>query len=167
LPFLLQSLQLALESQRIHKHEVGIGDMSVPLVLGDSRACGLELMRFVDAGPAPETDRRQRVRVALSLPIRLFRGDDSRPFDTRTRNVSSEGFYCVVTEPFTAGERIRCILTLPSFHPVHRDDVITLDCRARVVRVEALVPPNFGIGCSIEGYQVVQVGANEKDNTIR
>jgi hypothetical protein len=129
--------------------------MSIPLVLGDGRAYGLEVMRIVDAGPAPEFDRRRRVRVPLSLPLRLFRADGAGPFDTHTKNVSSEGFYCVVSDPFAANERIRCILSLPAFDPGHHDDVITLDCWARVVRVELLGNSAYGIACAVEQYQVV------------
>jgi hypothetical protein len=129
--------------------------MSVPLVLGDGRAFGLELMRIVDAGPAPDTDRRRRVRVALSLPIRLIRANGGRAIDSNTKNVSSDGFYCIVREPFTAGERIRCILALPAFDPSRQDDLIALDCRVRVVRVDLLGSAEYGIACAIEQYQVM------------
>jgi len=131
--------------------------MSAPLVFGDGRACGLELMRFVEAGPMPETDRRRRVRLSLSLPIRVFHGRSMCPIESTTRNVSSDGFYFFIHENFAIGERIRCVLDLPSFQPGHRERYIRLDCRARVVRVETLGPSNYGIACAIEEYHVVHV----------
>ena len=131
--------------------------MPVALALGDSDACGLELMRFVDAGPVVETDRRRRVRLALALHIRLFRTNGSPPIDSSTKNVSSQGFYCFVSEALAVGEHIRCVLALPSFDPIHRDRLIGLDCHARVVRVESLGPGEYGIGCAIERYQVIQL----------
>jgi hypothetical protein len=87
--------------------------------------------------------------------VRLIRPNGARPLDSNTKNVSSDGFYCVVREPFTAGEQIRCILALPAFDPARQDDLIALDCLARVVRVELLGSAEYGIACAIEQYQVM------------
>lgn len=70
-----------------------MGEMSVPLLNGGTTGGGIDLLRIVDAGCTPVKDRRQRVRVALSLPVRLIRADGAS-IESTTHNVSSEGFYC-------------------------------------------------------------------------
>ena len=131
-----------------------MGEMCVSRIDGDSRACGIELLRFADPEPAPMNDRRRRVRAKLSLPVRLFRADGSS-IDTTTHNVSSEGFYCSTSVPFLVGEQIRCILALPTFDPTRRDDQIALECQVRVVWTELRGPVSYGFGCEIEQYRVI------------
>lgn len=139
--------------------------MSAPLLNEDTRAYGVEFLRIAEAGLAPMTDRRRRARVALSLPVRVFRGDGT-PLDSRTTNVSSEGFYCTLDAPLTVGERIRCVLSLPSLDPVYCDRSLALDCRARIVRIELLGPCSYGLGFLIEHYQVVHGDRERAAHTL-
>jgi len=95
-------------------------------------------------------------RMALSLPVRVVRHDapqDAPPVDAVTANISSSGFLCAVPEPFRVGERVRCLISIPWFGQ-YRDDVITVDCSARVVRADES-ESRCTIACSIDDYRVV------------
>jgi hypothetical protein len=128
--------------------------MPTPLALEDGRACGLDVMRMSDAAYAPEVDRRRRVRVALSLPIYVFPDGSSEPLVGRTKNMSSEGFYCHLDHPFAIGEGVRVVIVVPGNDPRNRDRTLSLECFSRVVRVEAVDQKRFGIACLIENYRV-------------
>jgi hypothetical protein len=130
--------------------------MPQPLALEDGRACGLDVMRTTDATYAPEIDRRGRVRVALSLPIYVFADGSSEPVVGRTKNMSSEGFYCHLDQPFTIGEGVRVVIIVPGNDPRNRDRTLSLECFSRVVRVEPVDQKRFGVACLIENYRVVE-----------
>jgi hypothetical protein len=129
--------------------------MPLPLVLEDGRACGLDVMRTIDGGYAPDTDRRRKVRVPLSLTVYLFTGTTAEPLEGRTKNVSSDGFYCYVNQAVAIGEGIRVIMMIPAYHPTDRDYSMSLEYHARVVRVDALEARRYGIACHIESYRVL------------
>src|SRR5688572_26370735 len=86
--------------------------MPQPLALEDDRACGLDVMRTSDAVYVPEIDRRRRVRVALLLPVYIFPEGAYDPVLGRTKNVSSDGFYCHLDRPLTIGERVRVVMMI-------------------------------------------------------
>lgn len=101
------------------------------------------------------SERRKRLRVDLHLNVRLTR-PGSRPIESRTRNLSSEGFYCLSPEPLTLGEELDCMILIPAEDPKFRDDALGLECRARVVRVEKSEREGFfGIGCHMQDYRAV------------
>jgi hypothetical protein len=75
---------------------------------------------------------------------------------SRTKNVSSEGFYCLVQEPFESGERVECTVVIPVPKSTKSDDVLWLKCQARVLRVEAVMAETaYGVAFQIEEYSVV------------
>ena len=79
---------------------------------------------------------------------------------SKTKNVSSHGFYCVVQEPFESGERVECTVVIPIPKSGKPDDVLWLKCQARVLRVEAAAAATtFGIAFQIEEYCVVHLDA--------
>ena len=75
--------------------------------------------------------------------------------ETVTHNLSSDGFYCEADIPFVPGEIRRCTLSVPAYHPNDLSRFIPVQCRVRIVRVEALAESgSFGLGCRIEEYHV-------------
>jgi hypothetical protein len=72
--------------------------------------------------------------------------------------VSSQGFYCLVQEPFESGEHLECIVVVPIPKSDKPDDVLCLKCQARVLRVEAVAADTaFGVAFQIEEYCVMHL----------
>jgi hypothetical protein len=57
-------------------------------------------------------DRRKRQRVALHWPVRLFRQPGRPSVESTTENLSTAGLYCVSSERFQPGERLRCEIVI-------------------------------------------------------
>jgi hypothetical protein len=92
--------------------------------------------------------------VLVRWPL-LFRDAPGAAVDTMTENLSSDGFYCVTAVPFVPGDIRFCTLTAPACHPEDSSGMILVQCRVRVVRVQALSESGqFGMGCRIEDYRV-------------
>ncbi len=105
----------------------------------------------------PLTERRRRTRLPLQLPVYLCRRSETHPMESRTVNLSSEGFYCIVQEPLTPGEHIDCDILFPSHNKEKKDTFLCLRCQALVVRVETISrSARFGLACRIEHYRVIQ-----------
>jgi hypothetical protein len=136
--------------------------MPLPLVLDDGRACGLDVMRTLDGGYAPETDRRRRVRVALSVVVYVYVDGASDPIVGRTKNLSSGGFYCHLNQPLAVGESVRVIIMIPAYSPLNRDQAMSLECSSRVIRVEPSESKGFGIACRIDNYRVLTAETDYK-----
>jgi hypothetical protein len=80
------------------------------------------------------------------------------PVSGKTSNVSSQGFYCLVQEPFESGERVECTLVIPIPKSGKPDAVIWLKCQARLLRVESVAGDKaFGIAFLIEEYCLVHL----------
>jgi hypothetical protein len=105
-----------------------------------------------------KAERRSRQRAALQWVVHVSRAGGKQLVASKTRNVSSQGFYCLVQEPFESGERLECTVVIPIPKSTKQDDVLWLRCQARVLRVEP-VPANtaYGIACQIEEYSVVHL----------
>src|ERR1700682_2373535 len=99
-------------------------------------------------------ERRKRKRVALHWPVRLFRRPAAASVQTTTENLTSNGFYCVSREPFEIGERLECIIAIPSGSFGYSGSPISLQCRVRVMRVDDQ-DEGFGLGCYIEDYDLL------------
>jgi hypothetical protein len=100
-------------------------------------------------------DRRRKPRIPLSWTIHLTRQGDTRTIEAVTKNISSGGVYCVAQEPFVVGEIVRCVFPIPTFNPDWSDQHISLDYRARVVRVELAGGGQYGIALHVEDYRVL------------
>jgi len=99
-------------------------------------------------------ERRKRPRAELHWAVRLFTGNVKAPIETRTENLSADGFYCVSPEPFAAGQVVRCVIKAP-WHSQNGEGPLSLCCQARIVRVKLAGSHGpFGIGCRIEEYSV-------------
>jgi hypothetical protein len=113
-------------------------------VMGGALTAGPDLMRILDS-KTNYVDRRKRMRLALSWTVYLSRQGSTQPLHAKTKNVSCEGFYCVVEQPFVVGEVVHCTLVIPTFDPLSSNKTIGLDCHCKVVRVEFLGADTYGI----------------------
>src|SRR6266404_294639 len=102
---------------------------------------------------AGQADRRNRIRTQVHCPVRFLRSGTLDPLDTTTQNLSSDGFYCLLKSPFVPGESVACTLSLPAHQPHSTERMLSLECRVRIIRVEAPDGDGlYGIGCRIEDY---------------
>ena len=99
-------------------------------------------------------ERRKRKRIALHWPVRLFRDPAMPSVESTTENLTSNGFYCVSSEPFQLGERLECIIAIPAGSFGYAESPIRLQCRVRVTRIEDQ-GQGFGLGCYIEDYDLL------------
>jgi PilZ domain-containing protein len=96
-------------------------------------------------------DRRKRPRVALHWPVRLFRQPEGQSIESTTENLSSQGLYCIASEPFKPGERLQCEIFIPGESLGFSESSIRLQCQITVTRLE-LLDSGFGLGCHVEDY---------------
>jgi hypothetical protein len=129
-----------------HSVELGddIGYMSSSTTMIDRRS------------PPGNKERRTRARHAVSWMIYLKRSHGDHPAESRTNNFTCRGFYCYTREAFVPGESIRCTIVVPTFDSDLPHNVVSLECQATVLRVDALDPHTYGIGCRIDDYTVVR-----------
>ncbi len=111
--------------------------------------------------PVTETedagDRRRRPRLKLAYPVRLRQMGEDEQVETRTEDLSCEGFLCVSEHVFSPHEILECELVIPSREegqPIPEHDIV-LRCRAEVVRVVPEAPAGmFGIACRFADYTI-------------
>jgi hypothetical protein len=99
-------------------------------------------------------ERRNRSRVLLHCPLRLYRRGYSSPYEGETQNLSSAGFYCVVKEHFLPGDNLDCILTVPAENFSFNTGDVNLHCEVEVTRVDDLTN-SFGVACRIDHYSLI------------
>jgi PilZ domain len=98
-------------------------------------------------------NRRKHTRVPLKWPVRLIRQPGGPSVETTTENLSSEGLYCITSEPFKPGERLQCEILVPAESFGVFETPLRLQCRVIITRVESLrLIGAFGLGCQIEDY---------------
>ena len=97
-------------------------------------------------------ERRERIRAPLHWHILLFRNQAAEAIESLTRDLSSSGFFCLTKTPLTPGEVLTCTLRVPTHDPNGKHLERSLECRARVVRVQAQPEGTFGVACQIEDY---------------
>jgi hypothetical protein len=120
-------------------------------------------MRSVEAPPhetadretASPLERRKRTRMRVHWRVCFWGGPLTEALETVTRDLSSDGFYCLCKVPFVPGERLACSLGAPVFQTDGGALEVELECRVRVIRTEAANGDgSFGMGCRIEEYRV-------------
>jgi hypothetical protein len=129
---------------RIAILQVNYGYSNPADVLGVALTAGPDLMRTLDS-KTNYVDRRKRARLALSWTVYLSRHGSTQPVQAKTKNVSCEGFYCVVEKAFIVGELVHCTLVIPTFDPLSANTTVGIDCHCRVVRVEFLGVDTYGV----------------------
>ena len=101
-------------------------------------------------------DRRRRRRLRLAYPLRLCRSGEASRTETKTEDISCEGFFCVTDRRFSPFETLECELLIPVQEaglPAAHD--IILRCQAQVVRVVQRVDDAaFGIACRLSDYTI-------------
>ena len=107
-------------------------------------------------------ERRRTKRAQLHWTIYVVAGGSTHPFRTETRDISRDGFYCVLDRPVTPGHQIQCDIVVPTYKSLPSGVVVRLRCDAEVVRVEQIHGSGrYGIGCTIKDYQLVYHRAEE------
>src|SRR6185369_13755858 len=85
----------------------------------------------------------------------------THPRRTETENLSRDGFYCILDQPLTAGEHVDCDIVIPT-HESDCHAVISLRCRAQVIRVEKIdCGEQYGLACRIEDYRLIHAAREE------
>lgn len=85
----------------------------------------------------------------------MLLADDGQAIETVTHNLSSSGFYCFAPTPLKPGGSLVCTLKVPAYDPKSKECTLTLECKALVLRVEAVAEGSFGIACRIEDYRLI------------
>jgi PilZ domain-containing protein len=134
--------------------------MPFALAFGDGLICGPDLMRVLETTRTPIPERRKRPRANLSWTVQLFRPGDPQPILGQTRNISSEGLYCVIAQPFVVGEVVAYMLLVPTFDAGHQENLIRLAGRLKVLRLEPLTGGLYGLAGQVRDYNVVRSQAN-------
>ena len=137
---------------KVHQHRFSAKpNMPVPRSQEVLTGAGPELMQT--GSSSRQTERRRRIRVPLKCAIYLSRIGDTHPLQSKTANLSCDGFYCNVDEPFTPGERLDCDIVMPAWQAPA--DSFVIHCRAQVLRLERRgTGPEYGIACRIEDYSI-------------
>lgn len=106
-------------------------------------------------------ERRRSRRFGLALPLDVVRLSNREVrFEGRTRNLSSNGAYFVVTESnVSTGSLIEFIVTLQDARA--DEERIRLRCRGRVTRSEKISGPGrLGVAATIDRYQFLRGARN-------
>lgn len=105
-------------------------------------------------------ERRRSRRAPLHWTLYLAYNGAAPPFRSRTRDISSDGFYCLLDHPIRVGDQFECDIVVPTHACQSPEEVFYLRCRAQAVRVEKIgAGAEFGLGCRIEDYSLIH-GAN-------
>lgn len=96
-------------------------------------------------------ERRKEKRVSLKCPIRIHRDGSVEYRQAMTQDISSAGFYCLVTERLEVGEMLQCEINLPAAGFVFSRDALWVRCTVMVVRVVD-AGGGFGIGCCFKDF---------------
>jgi len=98
-------------------------------------------------------ERRRNARIPLHCVLRLSREGEPGSLITKTENISSTGFYCIVPHQFSVGDRLECDIQIPVHRFALSGSELHLTCKAMVTRVQA-VGAEFGIGCEFREFGV-------------
>ena len=102
----------------------------------------------------PAVDRRKHRRLVLAWPLKLC--GNGVVVHTHTVNISSAGFFCLSSCPFSSGQNIIGLLEFPEFSSAAGYTRMLLRWEATVVRVETIIGRHeYGIAFRITDYSVV------------
>jgi len=115
-----------------------------------------DALEFNQAGWDAGVERRKSPRVALHWTLYLTLNSNGYPLRTETRDISKDGFYCLLDRAATPGARIKCDIVMPAHTSQDPDETVYLRCDAQAVRVEKIGSgEEFGLACRIEDYRIV------------
>lgn len=101
-------------------------------------------------------DRRRRPRLKLAYPLRLCVVSSGSWIETKTEDLSCEGFFCFTESVLSLRDKVECELIIPADEerPTLKEDIV-LHCRAEVVRVvRRTSDSSFGVGFRISDYTI-------------
>lgn len=105
--------------------------------------------------PKPAQEKRRAKRVKVSMPAKVRVGNGAtREFETKTRDISSNGIYLYTDGALREGSQIEIVAMLPP-EITHAAQTAWVCCHARVVRVESVAGEGHGIAAVIERFGVV------------
>ena len=104
-------------------------------------------------------DRRRRPRLRLAYPLLISRPGEVFRTETKTEDISCEGFFCVTDRVYAPRETLECELVIPSQEPRQAvEHNMILRCRAEVVRVVRQANTMvFGVACRLADYTVGEI----------
>src|SRR5882762_3723859 len=143
------ALRVLLQSTRMTESHSFTQNMARDRSCGHASAIGDKLR------PTTSCERRSRPRLPLRCSLSLYRPGSARPIDGETLNISSEGFYCFVPVPFSLGENLSCILSVPSESPPYAVEGTKLKCDVEVVRVDS-GGPTFGVAFRVHNFTSIR-----------
>ena len=109
--------------------------------------------------PSDSPDRRRRPRLRLAYSVRLQRPGEATSTDTKTEDVSCEGFFFLTDRRFSPRESLDCELVIPGEDPDWMaEHGIVLRCRVEVVRVVPQADESYGVACRLSDYSVGHPG---------
>jgi PilZ domain len=119
-------------------------ELSTRSLVGDQRA------------PYSGPERRSNARVSLDWTVQLTCDAAGFRLRSRTRNISPNGFYCIVNQWIKPGDRFECDIAVPVHDRGRSGDAVYLRCRVLALRIEpGPTGADFGLACRIEDYQVI------------
>jgi len=118
-------------------------------------------------------ERRRKLRLKLCCEIGLCSWNGMVQVQTKTEDLSSEGFYCNSMEPFSPGQLLRCDLSIPANGGAAVRNGFILKRIVKVVRVVVSgLEPGFGLACQFErktgpGPMIIRVNADRAKSSER
>ena len=104
--------------------------------------------------PLPE--ERKRSRLPLHLPVILCApGSHAAPSWTKTVDIGDEGFSCTTPEPFRLGDRLQCLIALPSPCSSAISEQLYLRGEVQVVRLAVNQEEGFSVYCQFSDYHMI------------
>jgi hypothetical protein len=86
--------------------------------------------------------------------IRLFRDDDTAPFDAIIEDISSGGVAFISTRRLQDGEYLNGLVLLPAETRPWGNGAVVLECRLRVLYAEEKALPEYRVRCEIKAYRI-------------
>ncbi len=108
------------------------------------------------ANPVPASKRSSK-RFNVQLPMLVFGAEAAAPVTAESRNMSVDSFFCTMEEPFTIGQRLRCLILFGD-PPIFGGDGcgMCIEAEAEVMRVVAdHSATSFGIACCTLSFRVL------------
>jgi hypothetical protein len=99
----------------------------------------------------------------MSWTVLFLRPAPLKRIEGITRNLSSDGLYCVISAPLAIGQVIGYVLTIPAVDTGRRGDPVRLQGEAEVLRVDILGPRRYGIACRVRDYRVLHLDHSSDD----
>jgi hypothetical protein len=119
----------------------------------------------MDGESSGRLERRTRGRIRVHWPIWFYQQGAQEAAQTVTSDLSSRGFHFLTSLPLVPGEFTKCTLGVPANDPWSIDQVLLMECKIQIVRVQSHGDGLYGVGCRIQDYRVVDT-SNPKNHYL-